>query len=344
MKIVSPRRGLAALALTAAPALSLLPAQAAHAAEAAVASTTVSPSVISAGQEAIQTVTLAEPAQAGGVTVQLRDLNVSEDPNYLQATGHKVVVPAGQRSVSFPIRVQSEIGGSTTDLRAVVGESHAETQITVRPQETNGQGVLQEVTEFLLNGRPSAGTVVAGATVTGTVKLKAPAPTGGLAVDIRNHPGDTAALRTPAYVVVPAGSTTGTFTLKALPDDGPKSVTVSADLGHGFVLNGATVVPKGFSVGALRGLHTPCSTYCNPNWGVVSVGDLWHPFGAVIKLQSSNPAIKVPEKVEIPAGKPDAGFTFDVEQGTAPGTTGTVTATWQLGLAGPVTAKVYVQN
>ncbi|WP_067474870.1 hypothetical protein [Actinomadura hibisca] len=333
------RWSLAALAVTAVPALAVLPAQAAHAAEIAVASTAVSPNVIDPGQQAVQTVTLTEPAPAGGTVVQLRDLNVSEDLNYAQSTGRKVTVPAGQRSVSFPIRVQSEIGATTTGLRAVVGGSHAETSITVRAQDPDRQAI----TDFLLNGVALPGTVVAGAAVTGTVKLKAAAPAGGLAVDIRNHPGETAALSTPAYVVVPAGSTTGAFTMKALPDDGPKSVTVTADIGNGFELNGVTVVPKGFSVGALRGLHTPCDADCNPNWGVASVGDLWHPFGAVIKLKSSNPAIKVPASVEIPAGKPSTTFVFQVERGTPVGTTATITATWQLGLAGPVTSQVYVQ-
>src|SRR4051794_36563530 len=98
------RLGLAVLPLASAVAV-FAPSQA-SAAAVVVESTTVAPARITSGQEAIQTVTLAEPAPAGGTEVTLLDGNEYRDLTYLQATHNRVVVPAGQRSISFPIRVQ----------------------------------------------------------------------------------------------------------------------------------------------------------------------------------------------------------------------------------------------
>ncbi|TDC19707.1 hypothetical protein [Actinomadura bangladeshensis] len=143
------RRTLTAALPIALSAAVLVPLRA-SAAEVQVVSTTVTPSRITSGEQAIQTVTLAEPAPAGGVTVQLLDGNEYRDLTYFQATKNRVTVPEGERSVSLAIRVQSAINeGTVTRLTAGAGGSVAETSITVDPID----GRYQDVTSFTIDKR-----------------------------------------------------------------------------------------------------------------------------------------------------------------------------------------------
>ncbi|WP_149262886.1 hypothetical protein [Actinomadura sp. K4S16] len=324
--------------LTAAPLLfGLATPLAAQAATTGVESTSVSPSTISAGEEALQKVTLTEPAPAGGTVVALRDLNEFEDPNYARSTGRKVTVPEGQRSVTFPIRVQSEDTTTVTSLEASANGTAARTAITVEPPDWREQ----VVTGFWVKQQYGQAIALTGTTVTGTVQIKSPAPVGGLAVDIRNNPvwNDTA--YSAPYVVVPAGATGATFPISVSTDQNPRYVQMTADLGNDKATSSLIGTPKKFSVGTVREIRNKSGYW--PNYGVVGLGDIWHPFGAVIKLTSDTPGVTVPPELQLSSSELGRTFPIQVDPSTPIGTKVKITATWVLGPA-PVTTEITIQD
>ncbi|KAB2350168.1 hypothetical protein [Actinomadura rudentiformis] len=328
------RWSLAACAVTA--AVPLIVAAPAHAGEPpTLASLSVSPSTITAGHEAIQTVTLNEPAPAGGTKVIVYPQGPYTDWTYFQATRHEVTVPEGRTSVGIPIRVQSDDTTTTSRLIAFAGNSRAETTVTVVPQNPSEQAV----TSFTTQTQKGTNAVLQGSPVTGKVELKSPAPIGGLAVDIRTDPNPNLSdLQTPYYVVIPAGATSATFTMTPLNYDRPELNTVTADVGGAGQSVDITSVPKKFTVGAIAPVRQ------SGGHGVVGLGEWWHPFGAKIELTSDNAKVSVPPTVQIPADQIHAKFKIDVAAGAEPGTTANITAKWVLGPTAPVTTQITVGN
>ncbi|MEV3926937.1 hypothetical protein [Actinomadura coerulea] len=325
-------------ALAAAPLLfGLATPLAAQAAAVAVESTSVSPSTIGAGEEALQKVTLTEPAPAGGTVVELRDLTEFGDPDYAWSTGRKVTVPEGERTVAFPIRVESEDRTTVTRLQASANGTAAETAITVEPPNWSDQAV----TGFWVKQQYGQAFAVTGTTVTGTVHITAPAPVGGLAVDLRNDPvWNTTAYSAP-YVVVPAGATSATFPIRATADKEPRYVGMRADLGNNVLTSSLIGVPEQFSVGQVREIrNTPGY---RPNQGTVGLGDIWHPFGAVIRLTSDTPGVTVPSELRLSSSELGRTFPVEVDPSVPIGTKVKITAGWVLGPS-PVTTEITVQD
>ncbi|MEU9845107.1 hypothetical protein AB0C69_38525 [Actinomadura sp. NPDC048032] len=330
--------GRRAAVLAAAPLLlGLATPLAARAAAVAVESTSVTPSTISAGQEALQKVTLTEPAPAGGTVVELRDLTEFGDPNYARSTGRKVTVPEGKQTVTFPIRVESVSETTATRLQASANGTAAETAITVVPPDWREQGV----TNFWVKQQYGEAIAVTGTTVTGTVRIQSPAPVGGLAVDIRNDPTWNGTAYSAPYVVVPAGATSATFPISVSADRSPRHVGMTADLGNNVMTSSLIGVPKQFSVGQVREIRNTPGYW--PNYGVVGLGDVWHPFGAVIKLTSDTPGVTVPPELQLSSSDVGRSFPVGVDRSVPIGTKVRITATWVLGPS-PVTTEITIQD
>ncbi|WP_158079494.1 hypothetical protein [Actinomadura sp. CNU-125] len=249
--------------LGAAASALLLPAAFAAAPSAAadtgpqVASTSVSPAVITAGGQALQTVRLTAPAPAGGLGVEVLSVGFA-DGNYRYSTdGGHVSVPEGQTSVTFPIRLEAYGDETVVPLVARRDGVSAGTAVTVRPLDWREQ----TVTDVDLDVPGDAKAVVAGTKVTGSVELAAPAGVGGTSVDLRvahvsGLPGSPTP-KIPRYTVVPAGSTRGTFTMEypAVPVSGIGITDVAADLGHSAMRVAPLLVPKQYTVGVVRELR-----------------------------------------------------------------------------------------
>lgn len=311
-------------------------ASAAEPATPALESTSVSPASITAGDEAIQTVRLTEPAPTGGTRVQLISTGVG-DRAYDYSSGREAIVPAGARSVSFPVRFDADPDTTTVNVHAQLGESGADTAVTVTPPDWRQQTV--ERTDI---DRPGdARSVVSGGKVSGTVTLSSPAKIGGTSVDLREgHQSgrpDGPTLQLPPYTVVPAGATTGTFSAY-IPQQRIGITDIGADIGHPAQWAAMLIVPKSYTVGAVRKV-SPGSDH---NLGAVGLGDLWHPFGAVIELKSDNPAVGVPAKIEIPANEVGRTFPITVDASVPVGTKAKISAKWVLSPAGTVTTDVTV--
>ncbi|WP_026415930.1 hypothetical protein [Actinomadura oligospora] len=342
MTITRTRRlGLAAAAALATlpAALTALPAHAETTPQ--VVATSVSPSTITGGDEAVQTVRLSAPAPPGGLAVEVISVGRG-DRNYAYSTNDVVRVPAGATSVSFPIRLEAYSSTTTVPLIASSSDSSATTDVTVVPPDWRDQTVER----LDLDVPNDAKAVVAGTKATGTVHISAPAKAGGTAVDLRlnHHSGlpDSPEPKIPPYVIVPAGSTEGTFTVDypSVPV-WPIGITdIDADLGHPPAGLAPLFVPKNFTVGVTRKLQAGAF----PNIGSIGLGTNWHPLGAVIELTSDTPGVTVPAKVEIRADSAGANFPIQVDASVPAGTQIKISAKWVLSLAGTVTTTATVEN
>ena len=138
------------------------------------------------GKPVTGTVFLSAPALAGGAVVALSG-------NYRSLVGYpsSVTVPAGQRTVSFPITTILPTEDSTARIDASYGGIIRRNSVTVAP-------MLAGVTPM------ESSSVTGGGSRKFRIELNAPAPAGGLPISFSsNSPAATA----PTGVVVPAGRT-----------------------------------------------------------------------------------------------------------------------------------------
>ena len=182
----------------------------------------VNPVSVFSGVTANGSVTLDGPAPAEGLTIPLSS-------NGAAATlAQNVIISGGQQSADFQI--------STSVVPA-------DTQITV----TAGQGITAKSVSFSI--KPIAlstitinpSTVTGGATVTGELRINAPAPAGGFVIPLAgSHPN---AATFGGSVSVPAGQQSATFQISANPVSVLTPVTITA--GEGATAKSATlsVVP-----------------------------------------------------------------------------------------------------
>ncbi|MEV1177158.1 hypothetical protein AB0J09_53100, partial [Nonomuraea sp. NPDC049784] len=204
----------------------------------------VSPPVITGGDGAVQTITLDRPAPAGGVVVSL-----SYDLIYGASTGRRAVVPAGATSVTFPFRIGAPKQETLARLYAQVPGSPLApiAEVRILPADPAIRAVT--ALEF------SAPAALVGATVTGTVTLKEPAPAGGITVALWSNTSYGPNVNVPPYVTVPAGSVSASFPVRVNEAATASVVTPSADLGTSLVTQEFVVVPGTFSLSGGGGLQ-----------------------------------------------------------------------------------------
>lgn len=153
----------------------------------ALASVTVG-STVPSGTTASGTVTLAAPAPAGGVRVQLTSNSSSA------AVPKWLTIPAGQSSAPFTITTQTVENSSVATVTAR-GRNAVQTDFTVEPIRLSGMSA-------------SPTSLVEGQATTVTVNLSGKAPTGGAVVALSSS---LPSLPVPASVTVPAGASSVTF-------------------------------------------------------------------------------------------------------------------------------------
>jgi hypothetical protein len=154
------------------------------------------------------TVTLTAPAPAGGVFVNL------QSNNQIAAPDAGVLIPAGQTSAGFNVRtLTTPISAQAEVIATLAGCGFAQVALTVNPP------VCVSAVSF------SANTVSGGQDLTGTVTLSAPAPSGGVVVQIQSSDSHVTA---PATITVTQGQTSATFKISTKRVDSSLNVTVSA--------------------------------------------------------------------------------------------------------------------
>lgn len=231
------------------------------------------------GTRVTGTVTLAEPAPPGGASVDLflGDLGFTQPEH--------VIVPEGSVRASFPIQIPPDL----YDLSAMLTASYGGLNRSVTVQVEG-----PHLTALTL--RPVAAR--GGTTVAGAVTLDIPAPPNGWEIPLKSDQPDVA--RVPPSVRVPAGATTGAFTIDTGPVAVPRPVLITGSRSFVSFSAALALLPPavaGLAVGpaSVTGGATAAGTVTLD--GPAAEG------GALVALASSDPsAARVPDNVRVPAG------------------------------------------
>ena len=184
------------------------------------------PNVISAGDSVQVSVSLDQPAPAGGAIVNLS--NSITPPFGVTTPAVSVSMPAiltideGQTVGSFTLTTSlASVAGFTSpygvDIQAAFGDMTQTATVVVKPPV------------FLSSLSVAPGNITTGSTATGTVSLNQPAPSGGAVVALSSS---NAAAGVPASVTVPAGLSSATFSVLANPATTFTNVTITGTYGN----------------------------------------------------------------------------------------------------------------
>jgi hypothetical protein len=179
----------------------------------ALNSLSMNPSTLIGGQSANGTVTLTAPAPAGGAIIDLSNANGAA------SVPSSVTVPAAVTSANFSVTTNSVAVTTVGNITASYNGVAKSATFIVNPQPTAALSALS------LN--PT--TVRGGNSSVGTVSLTAPAPIGGLVVNLSSSNPSIAAV--PSTVTVLTGSTTATFNVTTVSVSRKIVVSISASRG-----------------------------------------------------------------------------------------------------------------
>ncbi len=244
-----------------------------------VSTLSLNPTTVVGGNLSTGTVTLSASAPSGGVSVLLSSSASAAvvDPS--------VEVPAGVRSVTFRIDTRSTVTATTTAIvSASLGGTTRTASLTVNPPPPPPPGVT--LSSFTV----SPASVTGGNPSTGTVRLSAAAPSGGVLVSLgSNLPGSASV---PPSVTVAAGATSASFTVTTF-NVGATTVQLNALLGDVILFTAITVNPAGqtatLAVTATgRSGHRVTSSPAGINVIVGSTGSASFKVGKSITLTVSN--------------------------------------------------------
>lgn len=149
------------------------------------------------GTQVIGTVRLTVAAPAGGATVSVVSNSV------VASTPGTVMVPAGQTAQTFVVSTSSTAANQAVTLTAGYLGVNTTAALAVTTATPSTTVALQSLTL-------SAPSTVSGGTLTGTLTLDGPAPTGGIVVALSS---DQSVVTVPASVTVAAGQVSQTFTV-----------------------------------------------------------------------------------------------------------------------------------
>ena len=250
----------------------------------------VSPAMVLGGASSTGTVTLDNPAPAGGAAVGL-----SSDNTAAQVPA-SVTVAAGATTATFTVTTSSVSSDTAVTITALYDSVSRTATLTV-----TAPAVVPALSSISLV--PTS--VVGGSSSTGTIALSGPAPAGGAVVGLSSN---NSAAQVPASVTVVAGATTATFTVTTIP------VTSNRTLGISAVYQGNTLTATLRVTAPVASLLTldPSSVQGgSPSTGTVSLNGPAPAGGTVVTLSSSRPAVApVPASVTVPAGATTATFTI----------------------------------
>jgi hypothetical protein len=255
------------------------------------------------GNATTGTVTLLNPAPAGGAVVTL----VSADPAAVTLPS-TVFIPAGGTGASFNITTSTVSAATRVRIDSGYGaESYRSPSLwlTVAPPGTATPAALASLAL-------SSVSIAGGATTTGTVTLTAPAPAGG--ATIRLSGSMEGQVVTPPNVTVPAGSTSATFTITAPSVPATYYVLIQAGLGFTAGTQAKLLeIRPGSTAPTLAGFSVSPTDIVSGSstQGIVQLVTSAPAGGGAVTLTSSNPAVlQVPPTVSVPAGNNSTSFTI----------------------------------
>ena len=244
---------------------------------------------------------------------QDQTLQVSSSNPALAAVPNTVLVSAGSgvgffnittAAVAEPTQVTISVSGGGVTL------SHP---LTLYP-------ALPAMTSLTVN----PGTVVGGATSTGTITLAGPAPAVGVHVNLGASQPNSASV--PRSVFVPSGATNATFPITTFASSFTNTVQLSAALDGAFLSSSITVTPAPSSASLSSLTVNPTSVAGgNSATGTATLSAAAPSGGAVVSLSDNSSATTVPASVTVPAGASSANFSITTSTVTS-ATSATITA------------------
>jgi len=181
---------------------------------ATIASFTISPSSVTAGQQATGSLTLSGPAPAGGALVSL------SSNNQAASVPASVTIPAGQNGATFAVSTSTVSSPATATITASSANT-ASANLTVNPAAAASSDCVGSISL-------SKSTVIGGNSVSGNVALTNPAPSGGQPVSLSSS---SASASVPSQVIVPAGQSSTGFTVSTTPVLSAATPLISANTG-----------------------------------------------------------------------------------------------------------------
>jgi hypothetical protein len=248
------------------------------------ASVTVSPASVLGGNTATGTVTLSGPAPTGGRIVDLSS-------NLAAATVPvSVTVAAGASTATFSVATTLIQSNATAKLSATNNGVTVTTSLTVR-----GPAPVSVTL--------SPTSVAGGRSSVATVTIEAPAPVGGVVVDLSASIPDATL---PATVTIPAGAIKASVTVTTRPVVSNVSASIRAAV-NGVTKSGTLVI----AAPVIRSVtFTPASVAGGINTaGIVTLQSPAPAGGTVVTLMSGNPLVSVPATVTVPGNATTAIFT-----------------------------------
>ena len=276
----------------------------------------VSPTSVLGGASATGTVTLSGPAPAGGRIVDLSsNLAAASVPA-------SVTVAAGASTATFTVATTLIQTNAIATLSATNNGVTVTTSLTVRGP-----------TPISVTLSPTS--VAGGRTSTATITIEAPAPVGGVVVDLSSSIADATV---PANVTIPAGAVKAAVTVTTQAVAANVSAAIRATL-NGVTRSGTLVIAAPvirtvtFTPASVTGgLSTP---------GMVTLQTPAPAGGTVVTLMSANPLVSVPASVTVPANATTAIFSAttsvtDLDTNVVvTGTTGSLSVTGTLKVLAP---------
>jgi hypothetical protein len=256
-----------------------------------LSSVSLSPSSVTGGGSPTGTVTLSGAAPSGGVTVTLSSNNASA-----ATTPASVTIPAGSSTASFSVTTVSVTATTSAVITASYSGISKAATLTIAPPAAT-------LTVSSVSVNPAS--VTGGSSATGTVTLSAPAPTGGLTLDLWTN-GDPAFV--PANITIAAGATTGTFTVTTETVSSTSQGTITAFYNGAIKTTTITVTPAA-TVGLSSVSVTPTSVKGGVSaTGTVTLNAAAPTGGLTVQLWTNgNPAF-VPSNITIAAGATTGTF------------------------------------
>jgi hypothetical protein len=265
-----------------------------------ISGVSVTPNPVKSGSGATGTVTLAANAPVGGILVNLTSNNANAT---VPAT---VTIPAGQSSATFAVATTAVASTQTAQITATSANSSM-VLLTLNPPDP-GTGTISGLS---LSPNP----VTSGESSTGTVTLGAPAAAGGVQVTLSSN---NANATIPASIVIPAGSTTGTFAVATSAVGTQQSAVITATSANSSTAT-LTLNAANPETGTLTGFTiTPSLVKGGASaTGIVSIGSAAGELGVIVNLASNNAHAVVPPSVTIPAGQSSRSFTIQTTSVTS---------------------------
>lgn len=255
-------------------------------------------------------VTLLAPAPPGGKTITLRCLqpNVARFNAEGGPSAIRVTIPEGLTSATFQVFTSRVLQPTFCDVRADMDGDFLVRRLSVVP--------WMETMTLSINEIPG------GNEVAGQVTLAAPAPAGGASVSLGTDRPDVITFPAPV-VVVAAGQTTATFTVKTKGVATIQSTNVTATFdgvtkSQPLRLLPAQVVSLIFNPNTVDGGESTTGTIRLDGEAVT---------GTEVILSQTGEPISIPTKVVFTAGDSEATFTATAHALTTNDTTCTVTGT-----------------